>query len=353
MSVRVGVIGLGEVAQHMHLPLLAADPRFEIAAVSDISKTLTEALGSRYGAGRRETDADAVIDAPDLDAVFILTPDHLHAGHLDRAMAAKKHVFVEKPACLTEEELRPLAVRPTEKVVFVGYMRLFSRPFLALKRRLPDADAIRHVRIRDLICEAPFFVAQTHPTIRAEDVPASALSQGRAEADRLVSSVMGPDAGADQMRAYRLLTGLGSHSLSAMRDLLGSPLRVLGAHQRGGLTVSATYDYGAFLCIYEACITDVPVFDAGLEVLTDTTRYDLTTDTPYIRNLPTTLTITAIGPDGACKEVLGPFHEDAFRIQLDAFHDAVTLGAPVRSTLAGALGDMELITKTARAFQGG
>lgn len=353
MSLRVGVIGLGEVAQHMHLPLLASDPRFEIAAVSDISATLTETLGARYGVKLRKTDANAVIDAPDLDAVFILTPDHLHAGQLDRAIAADKHVFVEKPACLTEEELRPLVSRLTQKVVFVGYMRLFSRPFLALKQRLPELGHIRHVRIRDLICEAPFFVAQTHRTLRADDVPADAIAAGRATAERLVRAVMGADADADEVRAYRLLTGLGSHSLSAMRDLFGVPVGVLGAHQRSGLTATAAYDYGSFLCSYEACVTDIPVFDAGIEILTDATRYDLTTDTPYIRNLPTRLTITTAGPDGACKEVLGPFHEDPFRIQLDAFHDAIALGAPVRSTLADALDDLELIAKTARTFRSG
>jgi predicted dehydrogenase len=350
MSLRVGLIGLGEVAQQMHLPLLADDPRFTIAAVSDISAELTEALGRRYHATLRTTDPEALFDAPDLDALFLLTPDHLHARHLRRAMGSGKHVFVEKPACLTAAELRPLLELDPRGVVFVGYMRRFSRPFLALKERRPPLEAIRHVRIRDLICEAPFFTAQTRRTLRASDLPPGAAEAGAAEAEALVRGVLGQGAGADELRAYRVLTGLGSHSLSAMRDLLGRPQAVASAHQRGGLTVQATYDYGHFLCSYEACITDIPMFDAGIEILTDSHRYALTTDTPYIRNLPTRLTITSAGPEGARSEVLGPFHEDAFRIELEAFHAAVTEGASLRTTLADSLEDLELIADTAAAF---
>jgi myo-inositol 2-dehydrogenase / D-chiro-inositol 1-dehydrogenase len=111
------------------------------------------------------------------------------------------------------------------------------------------------------------------------------------------------------------------------------------------------YDYGHFLCSYEAVITDIPLFDAGIEVLTGDTRYALTTDTPYIRNLPTQLTISGRGPEGARAETLGPFHEDPFRIELDAFHAAIAEGAPVRTDLADSLQDLELIAATAQAMR--
>src|SRR5207237_2829235 len=91
--VRVGLIGLGEVAQLMHLPLLADDLRFRIEALSDASPALTAGLADRYRAPRRHASAEALIADPDLDAVFILTPDHLHAPLLDLAMRAGRHVF--------------------------------------------------------------------------------------------------------------------------------------------------------------------------------------------------------------------------------------------------------------------
>ena len=78
MTIRVGLIGLGEVAQLMHLPLLADDARYKIAAVSDVSPSLTAHIAQRYGA-RTHANAETLIDDKNVDAVFILTPDHLHA----------------------------------------------------------------------------------------------------------------------------------------------------------------------------------------------------------------------------------------------------------------------------------
>ena len=118
----VGLIGLGEVAQLMHLPLLADDPRFRIAAVSDVSPSLTAHIGDRYGVAHRHATAAELITDPAVDAVFILTPDHLHAELLEATIGAGKHAFIEKPACLTAAELRPLIEldRDNDKIVFVG-----------------------------------------------------------------------------------------------------------------------------------------------------------------------------------------------------------------------------------------
>ena len=192
MPLQVGLIGLGEVAQLMHLPLLADDPRFRIAAVADASPGLTAAIAARYGA-RPLAGASELIADPDLDAVFILTPDHLHAPLVAAAIAARKHVFVEKPVALTAAELEPLiaANRDNPKVVFVGYMRRFSRPFLELKRRLPELAAIRHVKVRDIIREAPFFQGQTRPVLRA-DRPAARAHRRRPPPHRRAASAASP-----------------------------------------------------------------------------------------------------------------------------------------------------------------
>ena len=83
MTVSIGLIGLGEVAQLMHLPILADDPRFAIAAVTDASPSLTARIARRYNA-RPLAGAAEMLSDPTIDAVFILTPDHLHAEMLGR-----------------------------------------------------------------------------------------------------------------------------------------------------------------------------------------------------------------------------------------------------------------------------
>jgi myo-inositol 2-dehydrogenase/D-chiro-inositol 1-dehydrogenase len=350
--VKIGLIGLGEVAQLMHLPLLADDPRYEIAAVTDVSPSLTGYVAKRYSVPKTPASAAELIADPDLDAVMILTPDFLHAPLLEAAIRAGKHVFIEKPAALTAAELEPIVElnRTNQKVVFVGYMRRFAPAFTALKARLPDRGEIRHVRIRDLIRESQFFVDQTRRIFVPRDVPEAAISEGRTRTQALLRSVMGEEATADQLRAYQVLTGLSSHSFSAMCELFGPPLKVAAARQHRGENVLVMFDYGNFTALYEAVIHDVARFDAGIEVLTMNQHFRINYDTPYIRNLPTRLEITTSDRNSTGTEIIGPFYEDAFRVELDAFHRAVTTGEKPKTTLEDSLSDLRLFAEVGRHF---
>ena len=352
MALAVGLIGLGEVAQLMHLPLLADDPRFQIAAVTDASPSLGAHVAARYGVGTVHPTAEALLADPALDAVFILTPDHLHADLLEKAIKAGKHVFIEKPAVLTAAQLKPLIEldRGNDRIVFVGYMRRFSRAFLELKRRIPALPAIRHVRIRDLIRESKFFVDQTRHVFRPTDVPQQLIEQGRDRTRQMLRSVMGEAAPADAVRAYQVLTGLASHSFSAMRELLGPPRAVAAARQHRGENVIVLFDYESFTCVYEAVIHDVARFDSGIEVLTQNQHFRMNYDTPYIRNLPTRLEITTSSDTETGTETIGPIYEDPFRIELGAFHEAVTTGMRPKTTLADSLADLELFAEVGAQF---
>lgn len=350
--VKIGLIGLGEVAQLMHLPLLADDQRFEIAAVTDVSRSLTGHVAKRYSVPKTPASAAELIADPDLDAVMILTPDFLHAPLLEAAIRAGKHAFIEKPAALTAAELEPIVAlnKTNPKVVFVGYMRRFAPAFTALKERLPERGDIRHVRIRDLIRESQFFVDQTRHLFVPRDVPADAISEGRAKTQALLRSVMGEAATAEQIRAYQVLTGLSSHSFSAMCELFGRPLKVAAARQHRGENVVVLFDYGHFTALYEAVIHDVARFDAGIEVLTMNQHFRINYDTPYIRNLPTRLEITTSERNSTGTEVVGPFYEDAFRVELGAFHRAVTTGEKPKTTLEDSLSDLRLFAEVGQHF---
>jgi myo-inositol 2-dehydrogenase/D-chiro-inositol 1-dehydrogenase len=350
-KIKVGLIGLGEVAQLMHLPLLADDQRFVIAAITDVSPSLVDHVATRYGVPTRHGSAEALIADPNLDAVFILTPDFLHAPLLEKSIKAGKHVFIEKPAALTAAELKPLiALNETNpRIVFVGYMRRFAPAFLALKERLPPREEIRHVRIRDLIRESQFFVDQTRNIFKPTDVPADAIAAGRSQTQALLKSVMG-EARPDQLRAYQVLTGLSSHSFSAMRELFGSPIKVAAARQHRGENVMVFFDYGSFTALYEAVIHDVARFDAGIEVLTLNQHFKINYDTPYIRNLPTRLEITTSDLNSTRTEIVGPFYEDAFRVELGAFHHSVTTGEKPKTVLSDSLADLDLFAEVGQHF---
>ncbi len=97
-KLRVGVIGLGEVAQIIHLPVLESLPeRFEVAALCDISPGLLKRVGDRYRVERRYSDAAEMVASGGLDCVLVLNSDEYHAACTVAALDAGLHVLVEKP----------------------------------------------------------------------------------------------------------------------------------------------------------------------------------------------------------------------------------------------------------------
>ena len=108
-TLKVGLIGLGEVAQLMHLPLLADDQRFSVAAITDVSPSLVEHIARRYGVPTRHDNAAALIADPGLDAVFILTPDHLHADLLAEVSRRQPDVILIEVDAPTRDTLESLS----------------------------------------------------------------------------------------------------------------------------------------------------------------------------------------------------------------------------------------------------
>ena len=100
MTVRVGVVGGGLIAQAMHLPYLAEKrDRFTIAALAEPSRTVREALGARYGISGLYEDYRMLLG--EVDALVVCSPAGTHAEIVLAGLDAGLHVFVEKPMCIT------------------------------------------------------------------------------------------------------------------------------------------------------------------------------------------------------------------------------------------------------------
>ncbi len=112
--VRVGVLGMGAVAQIVHLPILAERHDVEVVAVSDLDDHRARTLAERFGVPRVLGD-EALVEDPDIDAVVICTPNHLHAGQARAALDAGKHVLCERPLALTAKEAGKLVERARKR----------------------------------------------------------------------------------------------------------------------------------------------------------------------------------------------------------------------------------------------
>jgi predicted dehydrogenase len=353
-KLRVGVIGLGEVAQVIHLPIIESLPEhYELTAVCDISPGLLKRVGDRYRVERRYTEAAEMIGAGGLDCVLVLNSDEYHAECTVAALDAGLDVLVEKPMCLSPREADEIiAARDRSgRTVMVAYMRRFAPAFLEAVRRLPDLGPVRYARVHDVIGENRLIIDQTAHVDRPDDIPQSAVDEKWARRAQLVQEALG-DVPEEIGWTYGLLCGLGSHDLSAMRELLGSPERVAAARmwRRGGYVV-ALLDYGDFVVTYETGVDEQLRFDAHLEVYGATGSLRVQYDTPYVRHFPTVLEVESTVGDSYERSVVRPHLKDPYTHELEYFHEVVTTGGTPKTTPEDYVEDMKLFVEIIQAIQ--
>jgi phthalate 4,5-cis-dihydrodiol dehydrogenase len=98
----VGVVGLGLAAAAV-MPAMVAMPHVNLVAGADINPRALQAFKEKYGA-RTYTSIEALCNDPDINTVWIATPNPLHCPHVILAAERGKHVIVEKPMALSLAE---------------------------------------------------------------------------------------------------------------------------------------------------------------------------------------------------------------------------------------------------------
>ena len=137
---RVGLLGAGRIGR-VHARNIVANPKSQLAAVSDVVVSAAEELANSFGAVARTTE-DILADGA-IDAVLVATSTDTHADLIEAASAAGKAVLCEKPIDL---DLRravqcQAASATARRPVMLGFNRRFDPNFAALKRSF-DAGEI-------------------------------------------------------------------------------------------------------------------------------------------------------------------------------------------------------------------
>lgn len=136
---RIGMVGAGNYAALMLLPHLQKHPQATLAGLVTATGLSARQKAEKFGFGYCTTDLQAVLDDPEIDAVFIATRHSTHADFTVQALNAGKHVFVEKPLVVNEAQLEAVieaykaanATRPTG--LMVGLNRRFAPMVETLK----------------------------------------------------------------------------------------------------------------------------------------------------------------------------------------------------------------------------
>src|SRR5690606_22089842 len=145
-SVGVALIGLGYYAGHLLAPALQLARNCHLAGIVTGSPEKIPVWQQKYGIADRNVysydDLDRIADNPDIQAVYIVTPNHLHLPLTRRAAAAGKHVWCEKPMAMNAAEGEAMieACRGNKVQLTIGYRMQHeanTRRLMAMARELP------------------------------------------------------------------------------------------------------------------------------------------------------------------------------------------------------------------------
>ena len=137
---RLGVAGLG-VASTQILPPISTLPFIKITAAAD---TRTDALAKFREAYKGETftSVEAMCASSNVDAVYVATPNHLHAQHATAAANHKKHVIVEKPMALSIDECEAMnrAAEKNRINLLCGHTHSFDPPVRKIREIVKSGE---------------------------------------------------------------------------------------------------------------------------------------------------------------------------------------------------------------------
>src|SRR3974377_1344867 len=120
MRIKWGIVGPGEIAGRSVAPALKKSSGCELYSVCGRSLATAQAFAQEWGGGRAFASLDEFLDDPALDAVYIATPNSLHAEQTVRAAKMRKHVLCEKPMATSVADAERLIAACKENADTLG-----------------------------------------------------------------------------------------------------------------------------------------------------------------------------------------------------------------------------------------
>ncbi len=150
--IRVAIVGCGSFARLYHVPTLLAEPRVSLVAICDPSPGEAVREVARQAGARLTADLGELWRETTCDAVLISSPHTLHARQIRSALAAGKHVLVDKPFVLSAPEAEELAGTASARglVAAVAFNRRFD-PGCVRARAILKAGGIGTIRYVETI----------------------------------------------------------------------------------------------------------------------------------------------------------------------------------------------------------
>lgn len=226
--VRLGVLGAGGFATSTLLPALKSMPGVSLVGISSAKGVSARSAADRFGFVWCTADNQRILDEPSINTVAILTRHDLHAQQVIQGLQSGKRVFVEKPLCLTVDELE--SIRSTHEGLrqsggapwlMVGYNRRFAPFVVELGRQIKKVNEPLLISLR----------------VNAGYIPADHWTQGAAGGGRLLGEVC------HFIDLAIFLAG------ARVREIVVDALPDMGKYREDNLSLSIAFENGSLASI--------------------------------------------------------------------------------------------------------
>ncbi|HLF44173.1 MAG TPA: Gfo/Idh/MocA family oxidoreductase [Acidimicrobiia bacterium] len=315
-----GVLGVAGIAVHKVIPAMQKSQLSPVRAIASRSEGKAEAAAAELGIGKAYASYESLLTDPEIEAVYIPLPNHLHAEWTEKAAAAGKHVLCEKPLAMSSDQARHMIdVCGDAGVKLMEAFMYRLHPLWVETRRLVDSGLIG-----DLLAIQSFF---SYRNVDPLDIRNIADYGGGA------------------------LMDVGCYPVNVARMLFGSePSTVKSAIRRDtgfgtDVVTSAVLDFGGRHATF-TCSTQLES-DQSVLLVGTTGRLEIEIPFNIPPDRPTRLLHFAGGDPPVSPHV--EVHEfaaaDQYGIQADAFSRAIREGTPVPTDPTDAVANLVVMER--------
>jgi len=142
-KVRWGVLSTAKIGREKVIPAMQAGMHTEITAIASANKKQADTIAKQNNIAKVYSSYEELLADPDIDAVYIPVPNHLHVPWSIKALQADKHVLCEKPIGLTAaeaEELLQVSFQHPQLKIMEAFMYRFHPQWQAAKEMVSDGS---------------------------------------------------------------------------------------------------------------------------------------------------------------------------------------------------------------------
>ena len=338
-KLRLGMLGVGSIAQLAHLPAAVKAENVDLVAVCDASEEMAREIAHIYGAREWFADCDKFLAEADIEAVLIPVPDPFHAPLTIASLEAGKHVLVEKPLSTDVATAATMveAAERTGKQLQIATMKRWD-PGLQYAQRFCANEMGQRLTVSGWYCDSRYHgtYVNTHWAIRR-------FAEGRVRPE--------PSAQPDVLRA--IILGHGVHLLDTLH-FFGGPMAAVTAtvsQKYGSHGICGTLEYadGAVGTFQLTCVLTMDWCE-GLWVHGERGSVEAKIGFPYWKSAAEVRVF-----DAATEEYRTPATPDSdpYERQLEGFADAILAGREVSSSGRDGLHDQRVLEAISSSLKSG